>query len=195
MFKEDKKTKKKLCTGEPAELSRSMKRMRKIKEPVITSNQLGTDEFEPNPNYGRFFVASYEPVLMANGKPKQNDKGYPVTDLVYFKWFDETPYVKCGALQWATEEMPEVSKLLTTFGEERVTDGEEWDEEVLDDLFLQGMDDGEIVSKWSGHEIKKRIRKRKKSQDDDEADTDGESPKKKRNGAAHFIDDEAEEAD
>lgn len=48
----------------------------------------------PNPNFGRFYVAYYEPILNAAGKPVINANGFPDTKMIYFKWFDETPYVK-----------------------------------------------------------------------------------------------------
>lgn len=95
-FKEDKYGKRK-CNGQAAQLARIMKRRRKIKPPKgvkITQNQEAFEEFEPNPNFGRFYVAYYEPVLNSAGKPVMNENGFPKTDMVYFKWFDETPYVK-----------------------------------------------------------------------------------------------------
>lgn len=83
------------------------------------------------------------------------------------------------------EEAPEVSALLTNWGSDKIDEGEEWPEEVMQDLFLEGLDSDEIITKWSGKEIIKRKRKRKES-------AEGEEDEEGLNGS-HFIDDEAEE--
>lgn len=79
-----------VCTGEPMTLMRVCSRI-KIKD----------GKEVPNGNFGRFFVANKEP--RPSKDPEQdfelNDKGFPILDLVDFCWFEETPFVRHGALR------------------------------------------------------------------------------------------------
>ena len=77
-----------VCTGEPMQLMRVCNRM-KTKDGVE----------EPNPNFGRFFVANKVPKIDEAGEPVYNEKGYIVLDLANFQWIDQTLYARQGALR------------------------------------------------------------------------------------------------
>lgn len=97
------------CTGAPMQLIRVGQKMKK---------KDGREQ--PNPNYGRFFVADKVLRVDEDGMPVLNDKGFPVTDLDNFKWFDETDFVRQGAFKAVAPQLEQL--MLQTNGEPALND-------------------------------------------------------------------------
>lgn len=87
------------CTGVPMDLFRCSAKKKKEKE---TGREID------NPNYGRFFVARKVIKKDEAGNTVFNERGYPVDELKDFMWFDETMFVRRGALRAVAPEMESV---------------------------------------------------------------------------------------
>lgn len=173
-------------TNQPLELHRSLKEK---KEPKLVLppevNFLVRAEWEAkcealkaahaklspidNPNYGRYYMSLLVP-KMVNGVQVMKDNGYPETEMVGFKWFDETDYVTSGAL-WATA--PEWVCNLLVRSWKPIPNEPEWPGDLTKLLFLQGSGDNDILKTW-----KVEIKADKETQVDDEEmdEADEEDP-------------------
>lgn len=204
------------CTGRLMTLGRVCAQTKTMTDGSVTENK----------NYGRFFVFTKDPVKDENGNYLMrkfigsSGKEFETTQtaMTCFQWFDETMYVRSGALAWACAKRPELSHLMTTWG--MTTWGiknvhELWPEWLMSDMYTDGLTVDEVLIRW-GAKSPKRSREGGQEQEEEEeeeggADPDEETtvadepspppaPTKKRRApkwrrASDFIDDEAAEAD
>lgn len=90
------------CTGEPLQLFRCQREMK---------------HDQPNPEYGRFYVALMEPKLGPDGTQLVDANGRAETVPTGFTWFDQTPYVMSNCFGWTWSDNPLLIRLLTkTYG-------------------------------------------------------------------------------
>jgi len=211
------------CTGQLMELGRSCQQ----------SKRLADGGLKENANYGRFFVFTKAPRLNESGEQVMRTfvasdgmaVSVPDTFMQSFQWFDETLFVRSGALEVACAAHPEIARFLTSYGVAHVP--ELWPQALLDDLYIAGMSNNEIVSKWTGRTRKAGKRKAGTDAEEEEAPAEAEeeeehdsemddfivddmpppkTPKKTRlkhaakrqkwkASAKQFIDDEAEESE
>lgn len=175
------------------------------------SKELEDGSSKENRNYGRFFVYAKDPVKDADGNivmrtfTSENGKEYETeeTAMVCFQWFDETMFVRSGAMAWATSKAPKLAKMLTTWGVNKVP--VLWPVPVMNDLYSDGLTQDQVLARWGAKPLHVKVHDVEEEKDEDEIETDRDSfvvddepppptkRQKKRGRGRQFIDDEAAE--